>query len=86
MNFMEILKIYFHVQGAIMGFFTALTYNCWTTIGKIVRGGGFPVPLPLSTLGCPEQSEFFTNTSYYTNVTLNPVEDITLVNSTAQQQ
>ncbi|XP_045132270.1 uncharacterized protein LOC123516732 [Portunus trituberculatus] len=39
-------------QGAMMGFTASLIFNLWIVIGKLVRGGGSPSTLPLSTAGC----------------------------------
>ncbi|XP_045132787.1 sodium-coupled monocarboxylate transporter 1-like [Portunus trituberculatus] len=38
--------------GATIGFFASLIFNLWIVIGKLVRGGGSPSTLPLSTAGC----------------------------------
>ncbi|KAK8725338.1 hypothetical protein OTU49_010820, partial [Cherax quadricarinatus] len=46
-------------KGAIVGSSLAFLFNIWLVIGKIIRGGGSPKNMPLSTLGCPEN---FNNT------------------------
>ncbi|XP_069959862.1 sodium-coupled monocarboxylate transporter 1-like isoform X2 [Cherax quadricarinatus] len=46
-------------KGATVGVCLAFLFNMWLMIGKLVRGGGSPMKMPLSTLGCPEN---FNNT------------------------
>nr|XP_053635135.1 sodium-coupled monocarboxylate transporter 1-like [Cherax quadricarinatus] len=46
-------------KGAIVSVCLAFLFNMWLVIGKLVRGGGNPKKMPLSTLGCPEN---FNNT------------------------
>lgn len=51
-----------------MGFLTALTYNIVVVTGKFLRGGGKPPTLPLSDLGCPENT-FIANLTLETTTT-----------------
>ena len=56
------------LQGAIVGFITALVFNLWYAIGQIVTGSGTEENLPLSIDGCPENQGNFTTDPTFTTI------------------
>ncbi|KAK3885451.1 hypothetical protein Pcinc_010335 [Petrolisthes cinctipes] len=62
-----------NTKGATVGFISALVFNLWLIISKLVNGGGSPDALPLSIDYChiTNTSSISSNTSFLTTITNN---------------